>query len=540
MPEFKSKISTSSADFSENRQGMLDLIEQLRDLNQRSSNASERSKARFEARNQLTPHKRLTHLLDPNMPFLPIGNLAGFTLDTKDRERSIPGGSVIGGIGYIEGTRCAVVVDDSGINAGAMTDGGSYRTTRLQSIALEKKMPFVHLVESAGANLMNYNVESFVRLGSLFANQARLSAAGVPVIAVLHGASTAGGAYMPGMSDYVIGIKGRGKAFLAGPALLKAATGEIAEEDELGGAEMHSTTSGLIEYLADNDTQGLLMCREAMRQLDWNKRLQPRALPEFEPPKYSSDEIAGVVPIDYRKPYDAREVIARIVDGSDLLEFKKDYGPATLCIQAKIFGHSCGIIANNGPIDPAGATKTTHFLQLCEQSNTPLIFLHNTTGYMVGKEYEHAGMIKHGSKMIQAVTNVKVPRIAMHIGASFGAGNYGMSGVGFNPDFSMTWPNAKTGVMGGQQAALTMTQVAESVAERKGQQVDREALEQQEQVLTKHFDSQSDAFYTSGHCLDDGVIDPRQSREVLATLLDICWCAQNREVTPNSFGIARM
>ena len=539
MPRFVSKISTVSDAFKTNRAEMLALTAKLDELNARAVLTSEKRKPRFDERGQLTPRERLSRLLDPGMPFLEIGNMAGYLLDTKDETKSVPGGSIISGIGFVSGVRVVIVVDDSGINAGAMTQAGGFRLRRCQEIALAKKLPFIHLVESAGADLMKYTVEGFVSGGGLFANLARLSAAGVPVITVLHGTSTAGGAYMPGLSDYVVAIKGRGKAFLAGPALLKAATGEVATEEDLGGAEMHATVSGLAEYLAEDDGHGLLIAREVVARLQWNARC-PKLVSNSAEPDYDPAEIAGIVPLDYRKPYDVREVVARIVDGSQILDFKPAYGASTVCMQAEVYGHALGILGNNGPIDPDGATKAAQFMQLCDQAQIPLIFLQNTTGYLVGTQYERAGMIKHGSKMIQAVTNVSVPRLTFMIGASFGAGNYGMCGRGYDPDFVFSWPNTKTGVMGGAQAARTMAQVMGAGAARRGVTLDEAQMKAQEAMLTHHFDGQSDAFYTSGHLLDDGLIDPRDTRKVMGFLLETCWEARHRSVTPNSFGIARM
>lgn len=540
MPRFASKISPLSEAFKANRAEMLALTEKLTELNGRAVRESEKRKPRFDERGQLTPRERLSRLLDPGMPFLEIGNMAGYLLDSDDESRSVPGGSTIAGIGFVAGARVVAVVDDSGINAGAMTQAGGYRLRRCQEIALAKKLPFIHLVESAGANLMKYTVEGFIAGGGLFANLARLSAAGIPVITVLHGASTAGGAYMPGLSDYVIAIRGRGKAFLAGPALLKAATGEVATEEELGGAEMHASVSGLAEYLAEDDGHGLMIAREVLARLHWNARCVRRESANAAEPHYDPDEIAGVVPLDYRKPYDVREVVARVVDGSEFLDFKPAYGVSTVCLQAEVNGHGFGLLGNNGPIDPDGATKATQFMQLCDQAQIPLVFFQNTTGYLVGTQYERAGMIKHGSKMIQAVTNVSVPRLTFMIGASFGAGNYGMCGRGYNPDFVFSWPNAKTGVMGGAQAARTMSHVMSAGAARRGGAIDEAQVKAQEAMLTQHFDGQSDAFFTSGRMLDDGLIDPRDTRKVLAFLIDTCWEAAHRTVTANSFGIARM
>jgi geranyl-CoA carboxylase beta subunit len=540
MTVFNSKVNVNSETYAKNRKEMLKHIQTLGELNSRGAMISEKRKPRFEARGQLTPRERLARLLDPGMPFLAVGNIAGYLLDTDDPEKSIPGSTIISGIGFISGVRCVVVVDDSGIQAGSLTTAGGYRVRRSEEIALQQKLPFVHLVESAGGDLLNYTVEGFSQGGELFGNLAKLSKEGIPVISILHGSSTAGGAYMPGLSDYVIAVKNNGRAFLAGPPLLKAATGEIATEDELGGAEMHASVSGLAEYLAENDGQAVQMCRELMQRLQWNDGCETPKRRSYREPIYDADELAGIIPCDYRNPYDMRELVARIVDGSDFMDFKSRYGAATVCIQADIFGLPCGILGNNGPIDPEGATKATQFLQLCDQSNIPVLFMQNTTGYMVGTKSERDGMIKHGSKMIQAVRNLEVPRITLMTGASFGAGNYGMCGRHFDPDFLYTFPNARTGVMGGEQAAKTMSEVARGKAAAMGTEPDEAALANQEAYLANIFDSQSSAYYTSGHMMDDGMVDPRDTRNTLGFLLETVWETRHRTVRPNSFGIARM
>jgi geranyl-CoA carboxylase beta subunit len=540
MAVFASKINTNSETFLRQRAEMLALVDKLNMLNARGREISEKRKPRFDERGQLTPRERLARLLDSGMPFLEIGNLAGYLVDTKNPDKSIPGSTVIAGIGFISGVRCTVVVDDSGILAGSLTTAGGYRISRAEEISLEQKLPFVHLVESAGGDLMNYTVEGFSSGGALFGSLAKLSKAGIPVISILHGSSTAGGAYMPGLSDYVIAIKGTGRAFLAGPPLLRAATGEIATEEELGGAEMHATVSGLAEYLAENDGHGIQICRELINRLQWNDNCPLPPKRDFLEPIYDPDELAGVIPTDYRTPYDMRELVARVVDGSDFLDFKPRFGVSTVCLQAEIFGQSVGIIGNNGPIDPQGANKATQFLQLLDQANIPALFFQNTTGYIVGTKSEQAGMIKHGSKMIQAVRNIDVPRITVMTGASFGAGNYGMCGRGYNPDFLYTFPNARMGVMGGEQAAKTMSMVARGKAAAMGVAPDEEMLAQQEQVLAHIFDSQSDAFYTSGHMMDDGMIDPRNLRKTLGMLLETVREGRHRVVRPNSFGVARL
>ncbi|MEZ5920907.1 MAG: carboxyl transferase domain-containing protein [Parvularculaceae bacterium] len=540
MTRFASKLKTGSASFKKNRADMLALIDKLNELNARAPALSASKAERFQKRGQLMPRERLARILDPGMPFLAIGNVAGYLLDTDDESKSIPGGTIISGIGFIGGARCAVVVDDSGIQAGAMTEAGGYRLRRAQEVALQQKLPFIHLVESAGANLLGYTVGGFVVGGGLFANLARLSAAGLPVISILHGSSTAGGAYMPGLSDYVIAVKGNGKAFLAGPPLLKAATGEIARDDELGGAEMHASVSGLADYLADNDAEACAILREVVARLGWNDHAAPAREREFAPPAYDPDEIAGITPVDYRTPYDFREIAARVADGSDLLDFKPRYGVSTICLQAEVFGRAVSFIGNNGPIDPDGATKAAQFLQLQDQAGTPVVFMQNTTGYLVGKQYERGGMIKHGSKMIQAVTNIRVPRLTFMIGASYGAGNYGMCGRGYDPDFCYAWPNASVGVMGGEQAATVMEIVARAQAKDALDEEAQKRLDMQGKMLTHLFDRQSSAFYVSGHLLDDGVIDPRDTRNVLGFLLETVDEGKRRAPCPNAFGVSRM
>lgn len=540
MTAYTSKLNKTGADFQTNRREMLELIEALDGIKQRAADLSEQRRPRFNERGQLTPRERLQRLLDPGMPFLELYGLANFLVDTLNREQSIPGASVLSGIGFINGVRCLVLVDDSGINAGAATPTSGEKIEACLDVALRHKLPFVHLVESAGANLMSYKVESWAHAGGMFYRHAQLSAAGIPTITVLHGPATAGGAYMPGMSDYVIAVKGRGRASLGGAALVKAATGEVSDEEELAGTDMHASVSGLVEFTAEDDADALLIARRLLKRIDWNKSCPRPQREDYLEPTVATDELAGLVPVDYRRPFEVREVIARVVDGSDFDDFKPRYGVSTVCVQANLYGNACGIIANNGPIDPKGATKAAQFIQLCDQSGLPVIFLCNTTGFMVGKEYERSGMIKHGSKMIQAVSNMRVPKITVYIGASFGAGNYGMCGIGYDPDFLFTWPNATTGVMGGEQAAMTMDHVARSGATRRGEAVDEAALLKQKQQLIDYFDSQSDAFYTSGRMLDQGMIDPRDTRRVLGFAIETCWESRNRSLNANTFGVARM
>jgi len=539
MAVIENTVSPSSATYQANRDGMLALIARMRMLEQRSRNKSAAAKERFHKRGQLLPRERVALVLDPGAPFLELSTLAGYMFDVPDPDKSTPGGGVVAGIGFVSGIRCMVSANDAGIDAGALQPYGLDKTLRVQELALENRVPYVQLVESAGANLLRYRVEDFVRGGNIFRNLARLSAAGLPVVTVTHGSSTAGGAYQTGLSDYIVMVRGRTRAFLAGPPLLKAATGEIATEEELGGAVMHTGISGLGDYLAEDDRDALRIARDIMAGLDWDRPgTDPRRLAAL-PPRHDPEELLGIVPMDHKRPVDMRQVIARVIDDSDFTEFSPDYGPATVCGQARIEGYAIGIITNNGPLDPAGANKATHFIQACCQSRTPLLYLNNTTGYMVGRAYEEAGMIKHGSKMIQAVTSATVPQITIYCGASFGAGNYGMCGRGFHPRFCFSWPNAKTAVMGGEQAAETMAIVTEAAAARKGKPIERDKLDAMKAKITAVFDSQMDVFATSARMLDDGVIDPRDTRAILAEVMAICREGDARTPQRMQFSVAR-
>lgn len=539
MTPFESRLHPASEAFQAQRASMLALVGELRALERRAADASAGAAARFAQRGALLPRERLSRLLDAGRPFLPLASLAGYGMDDPDLQACVPGGSQIAGIGFVSGVRCMVAVTDSGIDAGALTESGNQKLMRCQELALENKLPFVHLVESAGANLRKYRVEKFIRGGGMFYNLARMSAAGLPVVTVVHGSSTAGGAYMPGLSDYVVMVRGQAKAFLAGPPLLKAATGEIATDEELGGTDMHASISGLAEYVAEDDAHAIAVARDIMANLGWNREPADASPALASQPFLDPEELAGVMVLEHRKPIDMREVIARLVDASLWMDFKPDYGASTVCGHARIDSHPVGFVSNNGPIDPAGATKAAQFIQLCNQSGTPIVYLQNTTGFIVGRASEEAGMIKHGSKMIQALANSQVPQVTIYCGASFGAGNYGMCGRAFHPRFCFSWPNARTAVMGGEQAATTLEIVARQQAGRKGQSVDEARLAAQKQEIVANFERQASAFYTSGHLLDDGVIDPRDTRAVLAFVLATTREAARRTTRPMQFGVAR-
>ncbi|NWH07378.1 MAG: acyl-CoA carboxylase subunit beta [Alphaproteobacteria bacterium] len=524
----------------QNHEGHLRLIADVRALEAKVRANSERATRKFEERGQLLPRDRVSLLLDRGTPFLELSTLCGYRCHDDDGDANISGGGTIAGIGTVAGVRCVINANDAGIKGGAATPLGVEKTLRVQEIALKQKLPYIQLVESAGANLFR-QADMFVKGGRSFANEAKLSAAGIPVISIVHGSSTAGGAYQPGLSDYVVVVRGKSKIFLAGPPLLKAATGEIATDEELGGAEMHYAVSGLGEYMAEDDRDAIRLGREIAAALNWADGTLPLpARDAVEAPLYPAEELLSVVPLDYRKPYDVREVIARLVDGSRFLDFKPEYGPHTVCGHAAIEGFAVGIIGNNGPIDPDGATKAAQFIQLCDQSGTSLIFLQNTTGYIVGKRAEAGGIVKHGSKMIQAVTNARVPKLTFHIGASFGAGNYGMCGRAFDPDFIFAWPNNRIAVMGGEQAAKVMSIVAEEGARRAGREPDHAMLDAMTKQIIDTYDAESTAHYATARLWDDGIIDPRDTRAVAALCLSICAEAKRRTLRPNAFGVARM
>jgi geranyl-CoA carboxylase beta subunit len=537
MAQIQTQLDPHSENFARNRSAMLAAIEQVQQLEQNLLNKAAQAKEKFDKRGQLLPRERLNLLLDPGAPFLELASLAGYKLH-DDKDGSSAGGGLIAGIGYVCGIRTMVVANNSAIKGGTISPSGLKKSLRLQQIAQENKLPVITLAESGGANL-NYAAEIFVEGARSFANQARMSAMGLPQITVVHGSATAGGAYQPGLSDYVVVVRGKAKLFLAGPPLLKAATGEVATDEDLGGAEMHAQVAGTAEYLAENDADGVRQVRDILRMLPWNEQLPWLPEPQYKEPLYPIDELLGLIPDDPKKPYDVREIIARIADESNFVEFKGEFDQQTVCGQLKIQGRACGFIGNNGPITPNGASKAAQFIQLCDQSQTPLLFFHNTTGFMVGTESEQQGVIKHGSKLIQAVANARVPKLTMVVGGSYGAGNYAMCGRGLDPRFIFAWPNSRTAVMGGAQAGKVLRIVTEAKQLKEGLTPDPKMLDMLEQVTAQKLDSQSTALYGSANLWDDGLIDPRDTRTLLGYLLDICHEAEIRTLQPNSFGVSR-
>ncbi|MEM7300014.1 MAG: carboxyl transferase domain-containing protein [Pseudomonadota bacterium] len=538
MPVLQSKLAERSQAYETNHAAMSDRLANVRDLEAKVRANSASKKERFASRGQILPRERVERLLDRGTPFIELCTLAGYKMHDDDGDRNICGGGLIAGIGTVGGKRCMVSASDSAIRGGTIAPMGLKKSLRLQEIALQNKLPLINLVESGGANLM-YQAEIFIEGGRTFANQARLSAAGIPQVSVVHGSSTAGGAYLPGLSDYVILVKERSKIFLAGPPLVKAAIGEDATDEELGGADVHGRITGLGEFITEDDRQAIATARELMAHLNWDERGAASCNAD-NAPAYDVEELMGIVPEDDKTPFDMHEVIARLVDRSAFLPFKGEYSPDTVCGYAAIGGSKVGIIANNAPIMPTGSLKAAQFIQLCDQSNTPLVFLQNTTGYMVGKEAEHDGAIKHGSKMIQAVANARVPKFTIVIGGSFGAGNYGMCGRGFDPRFIFAWPSARTAVMGGEQAAKVMEIVSRNKFERMGQKIDEDMLARMSGEIVKRMDVESTALYGTARLWDDGIIDPRDTRKILAECLSIAAEADRRELQPNAFGVARL
>lgn len=538
MSVLSSEIDANQAEFKRNCDAMQKAIDEFRDVEQKVLAKEFSAQEKFHKKNKLLPRERLNLLLDPGSDFLELCSLAGYQMH-DDKDGSAAGGGIIAGIGTVAGVRCLIQVNNAAIKGGTISPTGLSKTLRLQEICTQNKLPVIALSESGGANL-NYATDVFVLGARAFANQARLSAAGIPQVTVVHGNATAGGAYQPGLSDYIIAVRNKTKMFLAGPPLLKAATGEIASDEELGGAELHACVAGTADYLAEDDADGIRIAREVVSSIPWQENLTSTARPSgFSEPLFSPDELLGVVPADKKTPYDVREVIARIVDGSEFRDFKPDFDQQTVCGFVHIGGHACGVIGNNGPITTKGANKAAQFIQLCDQSQISLLFLHNTTGFMVGTEAEANGIIKHGSKMLQAVANARVPKMSIVIGGSYGAGNYAMCGRGLDPRFIFAWPNNKTAVMGGAQAGKVLRIVTEEKQLKMGMTPDEKQLDQLEQFTAAKLEAGSTALFGTAHLWDDGIVDPRDTRKLLLMLLDICWEEKHRDLQTNSFGVSR-
>ncbi|MBB3949058.1 carboxyl transferase domain-containing protein [Aureimonas jatrophae] len=535
MAALRSDAVAGSAAFAANRAAHLQAIAEVeRAFEAARAGGGAAARARHEARGKLLARDRVERLLDPGSPFLEIGAFAAHGLYDGD----VPAAGVVAGIGRVEGQEVMVLANDATVKGGTYFPLTVKKHLRAQEIAAENRLPCLYLVDSGGANLPNQD-EVFPdrdHFGRIFFNQARLSADGVAQIAVVMGSCTAGGAYVPAMSDVTIIVRDQGTIFLAGPPLVKAATGEVVSAEELGGGDVHTRLSGVADYLAEDDAHALALARRAVAGL--NRRKHPTlALTSPEDPLYDPDEILGVVPADLRTPYDIREVIARLVDGSRFDEFKARYGETLVCGFAHVIGIPVGILANNGVLFSESALKGAHFVELCSQRGIPLVFLQNITGFMVGRRYEAGGIAKDGAKLVTAVATSAVPKVTMIVGGSFGAGNYGMCGRAYGPRFLWTWPNSRISVMGGEQAAGVLATVRRAALEKAGRtwSDDEEAAFRRPTV--EMFETQSHPLYASARLWDDGIVDPRRSREVLALSLS---AALNAPIEPTRFGVFRM
>ncbi len=530
-----SQVQTGSAAYKANREAHLAAIAEMRAAAElAAAGGGQKPRDRHVSRGKILPRERVARLLDPGSPFLEVGQFAAHEM----YDGASPCAGVVAGIGRVEGREVMVVCNDATVKGGTYFPMTVKKHLRAQAIAEENNLPCVYLVDSGGANLPNQD-EVFgdrEHFGRIFFNQANMSAKGIPQIAVVMGSCTAGGAYVPAMSDVTIIVREQGTIFLAGPPLVKAATGEVVTAEDLGGGDVHTRLSGVADYLADDDAQALALARQAVANLN---RVKPSQLDlrTPEPPLYDPEEILGVVPNDLRTPYDIREVIARIVDGSRFDEFKARYGTTLVCGFAHVMGMPVGIIANNGVLFSESAVKGAHFVELCSQRKIPLVFLQNITGFMVGREYENGGIAKDGAKLVTAVATTQVPKITMLVGGSFGAGNYGMCGRAYDPRFLWTWPNSRISVMGGEQAAGVLATVRRDAIEKAGGTWSAEEEAAFKQPTIDQFEHQSHPLYASARLWDDGIIDPRNSREVLALSLA---AALNAEIADTRFGLFRM
>ena len=533
--KLQSKALPSSESFKTNRAALLDALETARvAADHATQGGNEKSRARHVARGKMLPRDRVSNLLDPGSSFLEIGTTAAHEM----YDGAAPGAGVITGIGQVHGQDVMVVCNDATVKGGTYYPMTVKKHLRAQEIAQENHLPCIYLVDSGGANLPNQD-EVFPdrdHFGRIFYNQANMSALGIPQIAVVMGSCTAGGAYVPAMSDVTIIVKEQGTIFLAGPPLVKAATGEVVSAEDLGGGDVHTRLSGVADYLAEDDTHALALARRAVSHLN---RTKPQTVRWESPedPAYDPEELLGIVPSDRRTPYDIREVIARMVDGSRFDEFKPRYGETLVTGFAHIKGCPIGIIANNGVLFSESAQKGAHFVELCSQRHIPLLFLQNITGFMVGQKYENEGIARHGAKLVTAVATTKVPKITMIVGGSNGAGNYGMSGRAYSPRFLWTWPNSRISVMGGEQAAGVLATVKRDGIERAGGTWSPEEEAAFKQPTLDMFEHQSHPLYASARLWDDGIIDPRKSRDVLALSLK---ASLNAPVPDTRFGIFRM
>ncbi len=535
MPALKPELSPRDKRFAENAAAMAALVAEL---NERRAAAAlggdERSRKRHVHRGKLLPRERVRRLLDPGSPFLELSPLAAFGMYEGD----IHSASIITGIGRVEGRECVIVCNDATIKGGTYYPITVKKHLRAQEIARENRLPCIYLVDSGGANLPN-QAEIFPdreHFGRIFFNQANLSAAGVPQIAVVMGSCTAGGAYVPAMSDETVIVRNQGTIFLGGPPLVKAATGEVVSAEDLGGADVHSRTSGVTDHYAMNDAHALATARRIVRNLNGTKRPDAALIAPREP-LYETAELDGVTPRSLSQPLDVREIIARLVDGSELDEFKKLYGTTIVCGFAHLYGMPIGIVANNGILFSESALKAAHFIELCAQRKVPLLFMQNISGFMVGRKYESGGIAKDGAKMVTAVATAQVPKITLIVGGSFGAGNYGMCGRAYSPRFLFTWPNARISVMGGEQAASVLATVRREGIEARGQSWSRDEEEAFKAPIRARYEEEGSPYYATARLWDDGILAPSETRRALGLAFS---ATLNAPIEETRFGVFRM
>ncbi len=540
MPVLDTKLNARSADFQANAAAMKALVDDLNvKVNQAALGGGDVARARHTARGKLLPRDRVQMLLDPGTPFLELSPLAAYGMyPDKDGSDSAPSAGVITGIGRVNGVDCMIVCNDATVKGGTYYPLTVKKHLRAQEVAQQNKLPCIYLVDSGGANLPNQD-EVFPdrdHFGRIFFNQANMSAEGIAQIAVVMGSCTAGGAYVPAMSDEAIIVKNQGTIFLGGPPLVKAATGEVVSAEDLGGGDVHTRLSGVADHLAQNDMHALTIVRQSVKNLNKNKPVVGD-LHASVAPKFESKELYGVIPTDTRKPFDVREIIARIVDGSEFDEFKARFGATLICGFARIEGMPVGIIANNGILFSESALKGAHFIELCCQRKIPLVFLQNITGFMVGRKYENEGIARNGAKMVTAVATAAVPKFTIIIGGSFGAGNYGMCGRAYSPRFLWMWPNARISVMGGEQAASVLATVKRDGIEGKGGQWSAAEEDAFKAPIKEQYEVQGHPYFATARLWDDGVIDPADTRRVLALGLS---AAMNAPIPETRFGLFRM
>lgn len=532
MPVLPSVVDRTSEGFAANRAAMLEKLEEFGQLMEKSrAGGGQKYVDRHRARGKLLVRERIELLLDPDSPFLELSSLAAWGMDYP------LGGNTVSGVGVVSGVECVISGNDPTTRGGSSNPVTLAKSLRTQDIARENRMPLINLVESGGADLPT-QAEVFMTGGKWFRNMTQLSALGIPTVALVFGNSTAGGAYVPGMADYAVMVKGRAKVFLGGPPLVKMATGEESTDEELGGADMHSRVSGLSDYLAQDEEDALRIGRDIIAHLNWRKLGYGPTMPADEP-LHDPEDLLGIISADLRVPFDMRQVLARIVDGSRFEEYKQLYGTSLVTGWASIHGFPVGVIANQrGVLFSEESQKATEFILLCNRYDTPIIFIQNTTGYMVGKDYEQRGIIKDGSKMINAVANSTVPHITLMAGASYGAGNYGMAGRSYDPRFVFGWPNHKTAVMGPQQLAGVLSIISRAAAEARGQAFDEEADAATRAMVEHQIEQESLAYFSTARVRDDGIIDPRDTRSVLGIALSAVHSNVVRGTA--EFGVFRM